>query len=460
MSKSLLITTLILTLNLFLSAQGRYDNCYFGTAGINFSSWTPTILTNSQMTANETAISISSKTGDLLFYSNGGNSPTVPSSLGGVWNANHVIMENGILGDSSGCISSFQGGVAFPAKIDTTHRLGASIYYIFMRDCVESSFSTPYYNSGLTYCEINMDANNGLGKVISKNNIVLPFHTTGDIRTDHEPLAAILNGNNDGWWVFSYNADTLYSIEVNSNGIGNYQPRAEGMGPIVFSPLRNHVIVGNQLYNFDAISGDLTFKTSLPDSYFAFSSNGKILYGVGNGMVNQYNLLDSNIINSKTTISSTSYTSGIYLAPDARIYLFKTDANYLPGVIDCPNTLGIGCGLSMSHIHLGGKNSGEVFTNIPANFLFKDGYECNLSVSSYYKENTTFEVYPNPTDGRFTIKIGAIEKPVSFNILSMVGKIVYRGTVRNSKTEVALTSIESGIYFVEVMGKTRKIIVE
>lgn len=456
----LLFPVLFLIFSNSLSAQGRYDNCYFGTVGLNFSGWFPTVLTNSQMVAWESAVSISKKNGDLLFYSNGGNSPTAPGIIGAIWNANHQIMENGILGDSSGCISSLQGAVAFPADVDTIHRLTTSVYYIFMRDCVESSFAIPYFNSGLTYCVIDMDANNGLGKVVSKNNTVLPFQTSGDIRTDHEPVAAILNGNNDGWWVFSYNADTLYSIEVNASGIGNYHSRAEGVGTIIFSPSRDHVVVGNQLYDFDAITGDLSFNMSLSESAFAFSSNGKILYGLGSGLLDQYDLTASNIFDSKTTIGSGAIASNIYLAPDARIYLFNTDGTSLPGVIECPNTLGPSCGLSMSSIYLGGRQSGDVFTNIPANFLYQDGIDCNLSVSSYDNQSATFEVYPNPTNGLFTILVNKLEKSKSFKILSVEGKVVFSGMIKEQKEQIDLSSLQEGVYFVEVMGQQKCVIIQ
>src|SRR5690554_7983793 len=66
----------------FLNAQGHYDKCYFGTAGVDFGDGYPSVLLNSQMIAVETAVSVCSENGTLLFYSNGGNSPLAPSSYG------------------------------------------------------------------------------------------------------------------------------------------------------------------------------------------------------------------------------------------------------------------------------------------------------------------------------------------------------------------------------------------
>ncbi len=443
----------------FISAQGVYDNCYFGTAGLNFSTGSPTVLTNSQMVAQETAVSISNNYGNLLFYSNGGNSPTNPSITGAVWNANHQIMENGILGDSSGCISSFQGAVAFPEIPDTNQKLNGLFYYIFMRDCIESSISAPYYNSGLTYCKIDMGANNGLGKVVSKNNVVVPFSTGGDLMTNHEPVAVILNSNNTSWWVFSYNSDSLYSIEVGTNGIGNYKTHVKGKGAIIFSPSRNHVMVGSSLYTFNATIGTLTFLLSLPENHYAFSPNGKFLYGISSG-IKQYNLQSPDIISSQVTINTGTSADNLYLAPDGKIYLFKTNVNYLPGVINCPNKQGVNCNLSLSSISLNGKKSGDNFTNIPANYLYREDIDCRLStISEKSIHKASFSIYPNPANNTLTISMPHHKKRIPFCILSIEGKEALSGIIKSSKQEIDLSTVEAGIYFITVLGNRKKIII-
>ena len=303
MRKLLFITSLLIFSSSFLFAQGRYDKCYFGTAGIDFTGGNPSVLTNSQMIGKESPASICSSNGDLLFYSNGGNSPLVSGSVGAVWNANHQIMENGILGNESGCLSSYDGAVAFPKSPNNTSfhvnlDLGNSTYYIFMRDCIESSVSGSGFNSGLTYCEIDMDANNGLGKVVSKGNTVVPFDDGYGYSTNHEPLAAISNANEDGWYVFSYNLDSLYSVDVNDNGIGNFKIHVAGSKRIVFSPSKEHVVVGETLYNYDNVLNELSVIRTFAESSFAFSPNGKYLYALSGNGVNQYDLTASNIFGS------------------------------------------------------------------------------------------------------------------------------------------------------------------
>lgn len=459
MRKLLCIIVLFIVYSFSLCAQGNYDKCYFGTAGMDFSGVFPSVLINSQMIAVESAVSMCSENGDLLFYSNGGNSPTVPTSFGAVWNANHEVMENGVLGDSSGCISSFQGAVAFPEMGGSSKSIGTSTYYIFMRDCVESSASSPYFNSGLTYCEIDMDANNGLGKVVSKNNTVVAFNPGYGLSTSLEPVVAILNGTDDGWYVFSYNLDSLYSVEFDNNGIGAIKTYMAGERKIIFSPSREHVVVGKKLYNFDVINNELSFNMSLSESNFAFSPNGKLIYGLGSSKLVQYDLTTSDISASKITISTSVLAGSLNLAPDARIYFFNNDSESLPGYINCPNTVGLACDVTMNSIYLGGRHTGSTFTNIPANFLYYDGSDCNLSVSSQRKEKTAFEVYPNPTNGLLTISVKNVTKPLPFQILSIEGKVVYSGMIKKPQEQINISSIQAGTYFVDVVGERKRVVV-
>lgn len=458
MNKQLLITVLLTFSTLILVAQGRYDKCYFGTAGIDFTGGNPTALTNSQMIGKESPAAMSSINGDLLFYTNGGDSPLISGSFGAVWNANHEVMENGILSDESGCLSSYQGAVAFPSS-PSTNFTESSIYYIFMRDCVESSFASNATNSGLTYCEIDMGANNGLGKVISKGNTALPFDDGFGYSTNHEPVAAISNANEDAWYVFSYNLDSLYSITVNNNGVSGYKSHVEGSSRIVFSPSKEHVVVGNILYNYDNLNNELSIIRSLPESTFAFSPNGAFIYGLNGDTLCQYDLTVSNILNSKISISNNVSANKLYLAPDARIYLFNKDSGSLPGVINCPNSIGTSCGLAMTPFDLAGKSSGQVFTNIPANYLYYDGADCNLTVNNI-KNNLGYQLFPNPTNQKITISINAFKKPLQFEIHSLDGKSIHKQTIRSSIAIIDLSYLNSGMYITTVNGIRKTLIVD
>src|SRR5690554_5899894 len=148
-----------------------------------------------------------------------------------------------------------------------------------------------------------MSANNGLGKVINVNTAV-PFDPGYGLSTNLEPVAAILKGTDDGWYVFSYNLDSLYSIEVNSNGVGGYKSHVVGEMTIVFSPSRNHVVVGSKLYNYDALNNELVFNMSLSETTYAFSPNEKLFSGLVIVKLYHYDLTSSIFSPGKLWFSS------------------------------------------------------------------------------------------------------------------------------------------------------------
>ena len=70
--KKFYIAIILILFPLLTFAQGENDNWYFGNyAAINFSSPSPIVFTNSQMTTNGASASVSDSNGKLLFYTNG-----------------------------------------------------------------------------------------------------------------------------------------------------------------------------------------------------------------------------------------------------------------------------------------------------------------------------------------------------------------------------------------------------
>lgn len=458
----MLKTNLVLVLAIFFSlgvhAQGEYNKCYFGTAAVDFGNLYPSVLTNSAMEASESAASICDEQGNLLFYSNGGNSPTIPGVEGAVWNANHEIMENGILSDSSGCISSYHGAVAFPSPASTKqNKTGESNYYLFLRDCVESSFSAPNYNSGLTYCIIDMNENGGLGKVVEKNQVAVPFSEGSWIKTSHEPVAAVKNANNQDWWIFSYNNDSLYRIELTENGIGNYQSYGISEGAITISPRRDKLIAGDKLYDLNASTGELNYLMSFNIKSASFSSDGTKLYRLSGGKLFQYDVDANDILNSEVEIATVSNIHALYLAPDTRIYLFGSNANNIPGYIECPNNNGFNTGITMSGLSLNGRSSGDFFTNIPANYLYKTTNQCNVSVEEIEKNQQKLTISPNPAKNEIKILSSTMMKINDVKIFSSTGRLmIHKSKVTDSTIDIS--NLSSGVYFVHSMLKDEVVV--
>ena len=66
-------------------------------------------------------------------------------------------------------------------------------------------------------------------------------------------------------------------------------------------------------------------------------------------------------------------------------------------------------------------------------------------------ENSLFEVFPNPSNGRITISFADPTEKESLVIVNLLGEKIYESSLSNdSKKEITLSNISSGIYFIKV----------
>ncbi len=69
------------------------------------------------------------------------------------------------------------------------------------------------------------------------------------------------------------------------------------------------------------------------------------------------------------------------------------------------------------------------------------------------KPGEAITVYPNPSGGKFTIKVAEQEKPFHINIYNLVGEMIFHWESGNSlqaSFEADLSRRPEGIYFVEL----------
>ncbi|MCX6198339.1 MAG: T9SS type A sorting domain-containing protein [Bacteroidetes bacterium] len=80
------------------------------------------------------------------------------------------------------------------------------------------------------------------------------------------------------------------------------------------------------------------------------------------------------------------------------------------------------------------------------------------------KEEDVVTVFPNPSNGKYEIRIGKyeMEQPMQVSVFDMSERNVLQQKVVSSSTEVNLCAMESGVYFLRVKGKdffvTKKIL--
>lgn len=340
-----------LLLSSFVFAQGEANIWYFGfNAGLDFNSGSPVVLLDGEIDTNEGCATISDTNGQLLFYTDGVS----------VYNRDHNIMPNG--SDLSGSWSSTHSAIAIPQPGNT------SKYYIFTVDIYNNGNT-----NGLQYSEVDMALDNGLGDVTNVKNIPLEPIV-------NEKVIAVLNADEDGYWVVSHrhNTNEFIAFEVTSTGVspipvvstvGSQTGYFNITGQIKISPSGNKLAVARggevQLFNFNnqtgIVSSPMTLDNEVSSYGVEFSPNGNLLYIAFYGGVYQYNLQQANladIISSRVTLSNISnqgYAS-MQLAPDGKIYVAKTYTDYLD-VINNPNVLGLGCNYSYEGLYLGGRES-------------------------------------------------------------------------------------------------------
>lgn len=438
--------------------QSRASRCYFGNCIINFDYLPFQMEAINLPTSGESAASICDENGQLLFYSNGGPHNV---NIGGIWNYNNQFIENGNILDSAGCWSTYAGASIIP--VPNVNRINTGQYYLFTKDCWESSFSGDNHNAGLTVALINMNANNGLGTVVSKYTSLIPYEYDVVHSFNVEAIALINQSNGTDYWLFSYSIDSLCRIPVTAAGIGQPEKLFKAGGNMLFSPDANFAVLGDKLYNFDAATGNFTFNDTIPydpgQASVAFSSDGHFLYTLNNQRVTQYDCTASDIFATGYIVSNDVGGNAqiIFLAPNTRIFICGDAKNYLEAQIVCPNNGGAACGFDGTDLPLNGGITGyNRFTNIPANFLYREVTSCSLNTD----EQELSGVLVHTTETDFIITGEALGN-LSVTMIDLQGKIVGQQHGIDHVT-INRTTLQAGVYVLIVTattGKTRRFLV-
>lgn len=436
-------------------AQKQVNVLYFGSACIDFNTNPAESNLTSAMNSIESAASICDSNGVLQFYTNGGSSPSGFSN-GAIWNRNHQIMDNGILIDTAGCYSSYRGALILPMPNKSNH------YYLFTRDCIEHNYmASNAGNRGLTYSVIDMNQNNGLGKVIQKGVELVYFgkELRGGTGGWNEPIGAALHENKNDYWLFSYIRDTIYNLLIDSTGFHPYKLFNTGEGKIVVSPDQKYIAFGKDLYHFNHTNGNIFDKIEMEAREIEFSPNGHYIYGVINNRIYQYDLLSTDILKSKTLIA-TNTLNILSLAPDGIIYNFSQKANSLQYSIRCPNEPGLNCSFQNKGIDLKGRVTNNGFTNICAHYLYKDGLICNepptneaFLDSSMNNYMCLLKTINNFNENKISLSfLNNWKSNYSIQIMDCSGRIINSYmNIKSNQIEMQLNEYANGVYFAKLL---------
>ncbi|WP_405605471.1 T9SS type B sorting domain-containing protein [Polaribacter sp. Asnod1-A03] len=329
--KSLLILLLI---SLSINAQRETDHWYFGyDAALRFNYYNqPTPLLDSQLYTPYGSATISSKDGELLFYTSGTF----------IYNKEHYKMVNGDLLASD--TEVLQSSIIIPKPND------ANIYYLIT---LKNSNNPPRLGelipSGLYYSVIDISLNDGLGEVIEKNVLLTSLAS--------EKLTAVHAKDGKSIWVISFGKETenatkfntyfAYKIDntgVNTTPVLSYLSTEflTNKGALKASPNGQFLLASNltnvNLTDFNNETGEINNSNfvniahgegmasieSRPNTYgIEFSQDSEYFYvesiEKGENIIFQYNIND--IDNRKEIYTSTNAKNYMQLAKDKKIYV-------------------------------------------------------------------------------------------------------------------------------------------
>ncbi len=372
---------------LSLNAQDKHDftwilgyppnnaTLYVGGNRIDFSQGNPVVEFFSLYYDMDNPIIMSDENGILQWYTSGCD----------IINTQHQIMENGEnlspgnihqqYCDQAGWgYLSYQGilGLPWPDKPGQYILLHNRFFSLSHLDTLD-----------ILTTIIDMNANNGLGKVVSKNQ----FLYTGKL---NHSFTAVRHANGRDWWIMTMDwySNTYYCFLFDPLGLhGPFAQLADdevwdgveqgGAYMCSFSPDGSkfvRLVAGKpaefMIYDFDRCSGTLSNSTtiSLPDTimyagWASFSPNSRYLYVSNEGeRLYQFDTQADDIENSRLLVGEYDGYLSVYnvptapyamvLGPDQRIYMTSGNAANLLHRIEYPDSAGVACSLRQHDIIL------------------------------------------------------------------------------------------------------------
>lgn len=330
----------------FGNSKWRFDNTAPPNGFVHTTNLTPSIRYGSSTISDK-------NTGDLLFYSNGYN----------IYNKNNAVMDNG--NDLFGVSQpeyNYIGNPSDQSSIIVPMPNSASLYYVFTingnRTLKDQDFipsPNPVTNYGLRYAIVDMSLNGGMGKVISKNNVLFTNSPTN-------ALTSTFASDGSSYWIVTANNGNFLSYKLDASGLNTNPVVSPGTSYgsfIKISPNSKKLLTrGYQsvwLHNFDNATGSITSPVNIiannsftasydddsdspnsaefsPDSnivYFISASACLCLYPaglIGWSGLSMYNISTGSLVGAVNTSAQYEFslngrTASMQLAKNGKIYL-------------------------------------------------------------------------------------------------------------------------------------------
>ncbi len=459
MNRQFLIMLLIVFSINHVTGQKQANNWYFGeNAGLSFGSGSPIAQTDGWLSTMEGTATISTEDGELLFYTDGVQ----------VLDSSHTQMQNGfgLLGNNS----STQPAIIIPKPNSE------NLFYIFTTDDVAHGNGGDY---GLNYTLVDMDLEDGLGDVVdSVKNITLTTPMC-------EKITAVVHANNIDVWLIAQKWETnhIYSYLITEEGV-NHTPIISELGEIISGSIHNakgymkvsangtRLAKANaglhsvEVFDFDDETGLVSnpmLITEFPGEPYGieFSQNNNILYvnTWKTNYIKEFSQFDleagtiDEIIASKFIVANGT-EGALQLAPDDRIYV-AMNGNGSLSIINFPNYIGEDCGFEYGTISLGGRYGRWGLPNFMQSF-----FRTLTDIDEIEVVKQDFEIYPNPSNGKFAISFNETVTKPELIILNLNGQQIHsqkfaHNYSKGEKMELSIDFPKKGIYFIKIKTEER-----
>ncbi len=399
-------------------------------------------------------------------------------SSNGVWiaNANNDTMLNGSGLNPGYFVNSWPNGLLITNGNLFLPTPGDSSSVTLFHQTEVNSTST---NCNLSYSQIDMTLDGGLGGVVSKNNIIINDSLTWGI-------TACKHANGRDWWIIAMkdSSDTVKVVLFTPNGVEkiesyalNFFPRTyKVVSQICFSRSgnlfayhtydnavdRNSSII---LVDFDRCSGTFSNTRSIPITYGSylwgviFSPNSQYLYTNSANYIYQINISNLSIDTvavydgfSYPIPSAATTFMHEYLAANGKIYLTTGNGTQHLHEINFPDSAGLACDVQQHAVSLGVWNFRSAPNHPNYNLGPVVGSVCDtLGVGlQEMQHDFHFGISPNPVvDGRFKITyLLPQNKAGRLDVYSLTGQRVYSQPLPPWSTLqfIQLPDVASGIY--------------
>jgi len=373
----------------------------------------------------------------------------------------------------------------------------SNIFYLFHKRTVIYSNPLNVISDNLYSTRVDMNENNGEGRVAEKNIVLL-----SDTLAIGEMIAT-KHANGMDWWLITprKNSNAFYIFKFTHDGIvDTFQqtigilpdPEGEGAGQITFSPdgsklfrvCRNKPVM---VYSFDRESGVFTQFDTIHFDYgnqfigevgCAISPSGRFLYLSCREFLYQLDLWASNISASQTTVAEWDGFADPFpttfgqcqLGPNCKIYLLAFGDTRYYHVIHNPDELGLACNVEQRGVKFQTPTGASMpfFPNYRLGPIDNPGVPCTATVSISQPvlpiPDKRIWVYPNPAKDILSIDYHGIgDFGGQFLVFNAQGQTVRGVTLPSNQggVQLSLIGLPDGVYWYSVPGlKAGKVLIQ